>query len=352
MMFTRIYFALVEKGVGVPVFNHYPGKCRVVSGLECGSEDFAVTKDGLAFISNGVRVSQKCNYTLYKGSFYLFDFKNPDANVTKLKIISETLDFDKLDPIGMTLWEDDETQKISLFVIDHGLKNDVVHVFEYDRSEPTKLFLKETIKDQSFVCINDLIAIGPRSFYITNFIAFCRVSSAAIGLEYFFKIKSGNVVFFDGEKGRIVANGLAMSNGINISPDGKYVYVAAGSSHDLLIFKRDFETNDITLIKEIALMTSPDNLEVDRDNGDIYIGAHKNYKMIFGSYNGTFAAPAQVVRVRCPPENWDKCSVIEILSTDGIDFVRGSSVAHFRKGGLLIGTVYHRLGYCHDVKVP
>ena len=352
MLFIWVYFALVEKGVGVPVFNHYPGKCRVVSGLECGSEDVAVTKDGLAFISNGLRFFPKCDYTLHKGNVYLFDFNNPDANVSRLEIISKTLDFDKFDPHGLSLWENDETQKISIFLIDHGLKNDVVHVFEYDKSEPTKLFHKETIEDQSFVCINDLVAIGPRSFYITNFLAFCKVNSVAVVFEYFLKMKSGNVVFFDGEKGRIVASGLAMSNGINISPDGKYVYVAAGSSHDLLIFKQDFETNDIALVKEIGLMTSPDNIEVDRDNGDIYIGAHKNYKLAVANYNGTFAAPTQVVRVRCPNENWDKCSVIEILSSDGIDFVRGSTVAHFREGGLLIGTVYHKLGYCHDVKVP
>ena len=349
MLFIKIYFALVERGVGVPVFNHYPGKCRVVSGLECGSEDVAVTKDGLAFISNGVPVFQKCNYTLHKGSLYLFDFKNPDANVSKLEIISEAIGIDKLAPHGLSLWENNETQKISLFVIDHGLENDVVHIFEYDKSEPTKLFHKETIIDQSFVCINDLVAIGPHSFYITNFLAFCKVNSVAVVFEYFLKMKSGNVVFFDGEKGRIVASGLAMSNGINISPDGKYVYVAAASSLDLLIFKRDFETNNIALVKEVELMTSPDNVEIDKDTGDIYIGAQKNYKLLFANYNGTFAAPTQVVRVRCPHENWDKCSVIEILSSDGIDFVRGSSVAHFHKGGLLIGTVYHKLGYCHGL---
>ena len=352
MLFIRVYFTLVERGVGVPVFNHYPGKCRVVSGLECGSEDVAVTKDGLAFISNGLRALPTCNYTLHKGSLYLFDFKNPDANVSRLEIISKTLDFDKFQPHGLSVWENNEILKISLFVIDHGLENDVVHIFEYDKSKPTKLFHKETIKDQSFVCLNDLIAIGPRSFYVTNYSGFCKVSSAAVVFEHFLKIKSGNVVFFDGEKGRIVISGLAISNGINISPDAMYICAAAMASDNLLIFKRDFETNNITLIKEIELMTSPDNVEVDKDSGDIYIGAHKNYKLFFATYNGTFAAPSQVIRVRCPHENWDKCSVIEILSSDGIDFVRGSSVAHFHKGGLLIGTVYHRLGYCHDVKVP
>ena len=136
-----------------------------------------------------------------------------------------------------------------------------------------------------------------------------------------------------------------------MSPDGKHIYVALTSNRDLLIFKRDVKTNDIHLIEELHLTSSPDNIEVDNDTGDIYIGAHKNYKALFGTYNGTFAAPAQVLRVHCLNENWDQCTVTELLSSDGIDFARGTSVAHFHKGGLLIGTIYHKLAYCHDVKL-
>ena len=351
LLFIKVYFTLVQEGVGVPIFNHYPGNCRVIPGLECGSEDFAVTGDGLAFISNGLRAFPKCNYSLNKGNIYLFDFNKPNSNVSRLEIISETINFDQLDPHGMSLWEYPESQKLSLFVVDHGHGDDVVYVFEYDRSEPTKLLHKETIKDSTFVCLNDLVATGPHSFYITNYLAYCKISSVAIALEFFFQAKTGNVVYFDGEKGRVLKSGFAMSNGINMSPDGKHIYVALSSNRDLLIFKRDVKTNDIHLIKELHLTSSPDNIEVDDDTGDIYIGAHKNYKLPFGTYNGTFAAPAQVLRVRCLNENWDQCTVTELLSSDGIDFARGTSVAHFHKGGLLIGTVYHKLAYCHDVKL-
>ena len=351
LLFIKVYFILVGEGLGVPIFNHYPGKCRVIPGLECGSEDFAVTDDGLVFISNGLRAFPKCDYSLNKGGIYLFDFNKPSSNVSRLEVISETINFDQLDPHGMTLWEYPESQKISLFVVDHGHGDDVVFVFEYDKAEPTKLLHKKTIKDSTFVCLNDLVATGPLSFYTTNYIAYCKSSSLAIALEFFFQAKTGNVVYFDGEKGRVLKSGFAMSNGINMSPNGKYVYVALSSYRDLLIFKRDVKTHDIQLIKELHLASSPDNVEVDKDTGDIYIGAHKNYMLPFGSYNGSFAAPSHVLRLHCLNENWDQCSTTELLSSDGIDFVRGSSVAHFHKGGLLIGTVYHKLAFCHDVKL-
>ena len=352
LLFLKIYSVLVGYGIGVPIFNHFPGKCRVVAGLECGSEDFAVTNNGLAFISSGLRLLPKCDYTMHKGGIYIFDFRSPDSNSSRLEIVSETANFDKFNPHGLSLWEDPESHKISLFVVDHGNEDDeVVHILEYSASEPNKLYHKETIKDKTFVCINDLVANGPRSFFVTNYLAFCKAGSLAVSLEYFLKIRSGNVVYFDGKKGRTVASGLAMSNGINSSPDGKYIYVAESSNNDLLIFRHDLQTNNLTLMKELQLMTSPDNIEVHKDTGDIYIGAHKNYKLPFASYNGTFAAPSQVLRVQCPSENWDKCSVIELLSSDGINFVRGSSVAHFRKGGLLVGTVYHKLAYCDNVNL-
>ena len=351
LLLVKIYLRLVEVGVAVPVFNHYPGKCRVIPGLECGSEDFAVTKDGLAFISNGLRVIPKCDFSVNKGSLYLFDFKNPDANVSKLEIVSETINFAKFDPHGLSSWEHPESQKIFVFLIDHGNGDEMVHIFEYDRDEPKKLLHKESITDQTFNCINDLVATGPRSFYITNFIAYCKYTHHAVALEFFMGLKTGNVVYFDGEQGKIVATGFGQSNGINMSPDGKYVYVAVGGELKLAIMKRDVETNDISLVKKLPLMTSPDNLEVDKDSGDIFIGAHRNYKLPFANYNGTFVAPAHVIRVHCPEEKWDECIVREVLSSDGIDFVRGTSVAHFYKGGLLVGTVYHRLGYCGDVHI-
>lgn len=349
-LLIHLYTTLVGAGVGVPVFNHYPGKCRVVPGIECGSEDFAVTKDGLAFISNGLNMIPRCDRSIHKGSIYIFDFKNPSQNATKLDIISESIDFDLFEPHGLSLWEHPYSKTLSLFVVDHFIKDRVL-VFEYNKDVPHKLFHKETINDKNFVCLNDLVAIGPKSFYVTNLLATCKISDHLLMFEMLFHLRTGYVVLYDRGKTKIAASGLKMSNGINISPDGQYIYVASNSGQNINIFERNIESNDITHIADFPLMTCPDNIEVDKETGDLYIGAHRNFRLAFSDYNGTFPAPAHVLRLRALGKNSLDFEVTELLSSDGFDFVRGTSSATFYKGGLLVGTVFHRMAYC-DVTVP
>merc|ERR1712179_824245 len=97
-----LYPFLVHLGVGVHFNNVRPGKCRVVSGIECGSEKIAVSEGGLAFITNGLREMTRCNRDYLRGNLYTFDFNNPNNNVTKLKIISsDGFDADGFAPHGM-----------------------------------------------------------------------------------------------------------------------------------------------------------------------------------------------------------------------------------------------------------
>ena len=49
-MSNFMYFWLVDNGYGVHFYNVQPGPCRVVPGIECGSEKVNVTHDGLAFM--------------------------------------------------------------------------------------------------------------------------------------------------------------------------------------------------------------------------------------------------------------------------------------------------------------
>ena len=68
--------------------------------------------------------------------------------------------------------------------------------------------------------INDLVVIEEDQFYVTNDYVwrhrFLRI------LEYFSFLPIGNVVYYDGQKGRKVASNLRRANGINVSPDKKY----------------------------------------------------------------------------------------------------------------------------------
>ena len=68
--------------------------------------------------------------------------------------------------------------------------------------------------------INDIVAVGPESFYVTNWIYYRnRIMSQ---LEVFlFQLEWSSILYFDNGKVRTVADGFLMANGINISPDKK-----------------------------------------------------------------------------------------------------------------------------------
>ena len=349
IVMMKLYMILAGKGFGVTVFNHYPGECRVIPNLECGSEDVAVTKDGLAFISNGFRGLTGCDRKTITGNIYLFDYKNPSANVTKVEIISTSIDLKEFEPHGLSVWEDGEGV-VFLFAVDHGV-SERVQLFEYRRNNPGRLQHKETIMHEKFICLNDLVALGKSSFYITNFLKYCKTAHIALMLESQLALPTGDVVYYDGGDAAVVGSGLKMPNGVNLSPDRRHLYVTASSQESLLVYKRNEQNGSIELVREFPLHTAVDNVEVDLDTGDLYIGAHRSYRLLLEDYNGTQPAPSHVLRIRPTDEKWSDAVVTEILSSDGFNFVRGSSVASFYKGGLLVGTVYHRLAYCQDVNI-
>ena len=64
-----------------------------------------------------------------------------------------------------------------------------------------------------------MVVVEEDKFYITNSLW----SLGWIGwmLELYGRVHWGDVVYFDGNKGHIVADGLLFTGGINISPDKK-----------------------------------------------------------------------------------------------------------------------------------
>ena len=77
--------------------------------------------------------------------------------------------------------------------------------------------------------LNDLVVMGEDSFYFTNFYQF------DIKLEILLRLRLGYVGFYDGFRGHVIIRRLFIPNGLNTSPDGKYVsavlYVVK-SDHD------------------------------------------------------------------------------------------------------------------------
>ncbi|XP_078620891.1 serum paraoxonase/arylesterase 2-like [Branchiostoma floridae x Branchiostoma japonicum] len=324
------------------LYNHQPGPCRVVPGVEHGAEDITTLPNGLAFISSGLWLpGSPHSRSEVRGRILTFNFSDPESGVKELNF-SEEFDLENFNPHGLSVWTDPLSGRISVLVISHQRRKDQVEVFTFDVATET-LEHQETIRDELIYSGNDLLALGPDSFYLTNDVSHgARGSSLARKLETYLLLPFGNVVFYNGTQARPVAEGLVFPNGVNMSPDRRYLYVGAGFTEELRIFRR-FANNSLVQIESLPLHSFVDNIEVDPQTGDLYIGLHPVIgKTPMIHYDPWDPPGAQVLRIKNAVTGPD---ITELFVNNGTK-LQGSSVASFHKGALLIGSVFDRLLYC------
>ena len=344
-----MYFWLVDNGYGVHFYNVQPGPCRVVPGIECGSEKVSVTHDGLAFITNGFKLITNCNQKYLRGHIYLFDFNQPEKNVSKLIIQSDTLDLKAFGPHGMDIYEDLEQGNVKVYVVNHAKKIESVEVFHYHRSNPQKLIHLDTIMDDKFICLNDITVIDENRFYITNSMKYCHSRFAFGVTEIFLKLKTASIVYYDHGKSIIVADGESFLNGIALSKDKTQVFSVAFSSGGMFIYDRDENNGKLDLRNKFFVGHHPDNIFTDLSTGHLYVGIQKEpYTLAAASMsNNTGYFSSSGIKLKTKSEKWDDFEIEEVFHHDGKNVV--SSVAYY-KGHYLFGTVFHKLAYCRERK--
>ncbi|XP_019624272.1 PREDICTED: serum paraoxonase/arylesterase 1-like [Branchiostoma belcheri] len=334
-------------GVLKHVYNHVPGTCRLVPGVEQGSEDIALTSSGLAFISSGLLppgfILDPVYYT-FEQKMLVFDFKNPAEGAKEIKIVLAS--GEDFMPHGLSVYEDDSGE-VRLFVVNHGKGHrDSVEIFRFDAASNSLHHLK-SVKHPLLYSLNDVVATGPETFYATN-------DKYTTGLysrmaETWLLLPWSNVVYYSDGEAAIVADGLMYANGINISPDGRFVYVANPTTGVVIVYHRQ-DDNTLTFSHDITLHTGVDNIYVDATTGDLWVGAHqKPIQFSVHMQNASYPCGSQVLRIQDPAT--ENPRVTEMYSDDGQAGLWGSSAACYLNKQLLIGTVNHRLMHC-TVDVP
>ncbi|XP_046584014.1 serum paraoxonase/arylesterase 1-like [Haliotis rubra] len=337
------------------IFNHYPGPCHQVQGMGIGSEDMHLIDNGTVFISSGYRLQgnspaydkfySENNVT---GRIYLFDMNNPKKEVQEMSLTS-TKEFDKerFQPHGISAWEDKKTGKLYLYAVNHERDGEEkIEKFLVSVAKLSLQHLKSYFGDPTIRKMNDVVATGDDSFYFTNSHTFG--SNAGLLLELISLMALSDVGVHDGKGYRTVADGISVANGIQMSRDGKYVFVAGSMGHDLKIYERRND-NSLTLKQSYVFHSFPDNIMEDPVSGDLYIAFHPIGHLLFHHFvDHSLEAPSQVLQVKL--KEGTVSSVTELFVDDG-HLVSGSSVAVVYKKKMLIGSVINKLVYC-DVTVP
>ncbi|XP_074652090.1 serum paraoxonase/arylesterase 2-like [Tubulanus polymorphus] len=323
------------------VYNHKPGSCHLIEGVEYGSEDIQTLPNGFAFITSGMKLfaAEETNKEV-KGKIFLFNFANPSKKVVLLEL--KNFDQETFDPHGISVYKDDETEKITVFVVNHHPISERIEKFEYDYANLSLTHVK-TYVDAKFTMMNDVLATSEDTFYVTIMNRFR--SKLLRHIEALLTLPLGSVVYYDGKDTSTVASNLYLPNGINWSPDHKFVYVVSvtvfGNGFNVFHRKADMS---LAFKERVPVYTGVDNIEV-LPNGDIWTGCHpRPVEISQMTHNRSLSASSQVLRIGM--KNGEMVSVTEVYSNDRNGIIHGSSAATFYRGKMLIGTVHHKLLYC------
>jgi arylesterase / paraoxonase len=294
-----------------------------------GVEDLTKNeKSGLLYLSAHDRRHPKS-----VGDLYLI---NPKDTSLQWKNLTQGLQLQDFRPHGISIVHTPDHHSY-LFAISHGdTKNEVLR-FEIVKDS---LVLQNKYSSTEFISPNDILAVGSQQFFLTN--DHTRPKDWLRTIGDFIRFPSGNVVYFDGQKARIVTDGIAYPNGINISANKEKIYVAATSTNKLMVFEPDIQTMKLELKGEFKTAFPPDNIEVS-PQGTLLIGCHpKLLDFLSHSKNEKIKSASAVIEM--VPKDGDISNFSQkIIYLNTGHSLSGSSVATtFGKESILIGSVFEK----------
>ncbi|CAB1334799.1 unnamed protein product [Coregonus sp. 'balchen'] len=344
----------------------------------------------IALANREVPVKRLPNCHLLKniGKIYTLDLLDPRLTPVELTIKGD-LDRDSFNPHGISIYIDETDKTIHLFVVNHPQHyTSQVEIFLFVEEDNTIVHLK-TIKHDLLHSVNDIVAVGVESFYATNDHSY--PSEVLHMLAVFLGLPWADVVYYSPEGVKAVGDGFLSANGINMSPDKRYLYVSAIMDHEIAVFEitkskdlvhvkvklfqyikyeciilyrhniifcivyRDSPTTVLQSVitflmksvsnQSVAVGSLCDNIEVDHVTGDIWLGCHPNGAKLTAC-DPKDPPGSEVIRIQ--DIHSEKPVVTQVYADDGSVLI-GSSVAAPYEGKLLIGTVYHKALVC-DLK--
>lgn len=333
LVFAALFAAFLLRlawlgGVFVRIRPHFAGQCRLVTG-PVGPEDLTIDAPSRrAIISATDRRARQAGQPV-PGGIWSYSLDAVDAAPVNL-----TPDADLyLQPHGISLWREPDGRE-ALFVVNHpapghGWPQHTIEIYDLAGDVLTH---RATLTDPRLVTPNDLVAVGLDRFYVTN--THARGAGRMQAIETYLQLRGAQVLHYGRGGFTTAIDDVVFPNGINVSRDGRTLYVAAVTWRSIQVYDRDPLTDALTWRSTIPVHSGPDNIEVDAD-GQLWVAAHPKLLAVpKHAADPTVPAPAQVLRV-AP----DGTGVDEIYLNDGQPIAAASAAAHFANR-LLIGQIF------------
>ncbi len=308
-------------------FNHFAridhqfaGACAPVSGI-AGPEDMAVDHArGRVFISSLDRRSAEA-----RGAVHLFDPTDPLAAGGWRDITSgEPASFK---PLGLSYFEGDGVRR--LFVVNEF--NKAVEIF--DVAEDGALTHRDTMTERRLTSPNNIVAVGPMQFYVTNDVKAGR--ETLLGkIDFLTRAANGDVLYFNGVAWSVAAAGLRFANGIAVSKDGREIHVAESAGKTVKTYARTPESGSLTLLRSISTPVAPDNLAIDADGALWAAGQPKPLGLPLHAADAKRTTPSSVMRIT-------ETGASTVYLDDGKELSASSTAARLGDA-LMIGAIFEQ----------
>lgn len=319
-----------------------PADCRTIASV-AGPEDIAVDRErGIAYVSATDRrlaLADKAGARGVRGGIYTIDLTRDVADWALAPVTpAAPADFR---PHGISLYVMPDGAR-RLFVVNHhadgGQSVDI-----FDVTEGGGLTFFKSVASPLLVSPNDVVAVGPEDFYVTN----DHGTPDATGkmIDDVLLLAHGNVVHYDGKDMRIAAEGLLFPNGINVSADGRHIYVASSLGMALHFYDRDLVNDALNAVDYARLGTGVDNIDMQPD-GSLLIAAHPQLLALMAhAKDPAKLSPSQVIRVVHGAKGGGAAATIYLNLGEAIS---GASVAAGYQDKMLLGNIFDpKILVCH-----
>jgi arylesterase/paraoxonase len=250
-----------------------------------GAEDITISQiDSFALISS-------TNRNVYppdaeeKGGLYLIDLKANDFIPIPLTNVFNQ----PFAPHGISFFKTDSTYQV--MAINHTSNGHSIEVFELVGKKMNHI---KTLRHPSMIQPNDLVMVDKDRFYFTNDHKYTEGFGKLV--EEYTGLAISNVVYFDGNDYREVADGIAYANGINYDQKRNLLFVASprGFLVKVYLVKQD---GSLTHIENIPCGTGVDNIEFDQE-GNLWIGAHPSLLRFSAYAKGKYeTSPSELIKI-------------------------------------------------------